>query len=59
MRALVAAGGMTLYTGQIKQLHGEDGVLEGVTMKTADGDIEVARYFAAVFWPDHEAGPGG
>jgi thioredoxin reductase (NADPH) len=42
MRTLVAAGGMTLYTGQIKQLHGEDGVLEGVTMKTADGDIEVA-----------------
>ncbi len=39
MRTLVAAGGMKLFTGQIKALHGEDGVLESVTIKTADGDI--------------------
>jgi|GEM_PF-5724723 len=37
IRTLVAAGGMKFFTGQIKALHGEDGVLESVTIKTAGG----------------------
>ncbi len=42
MRTLVAAGGMTLYTGQITALHGEDGHLHSVTIKTADGETDVS-----------------
>ncbi len=41
MRTLVAAGGMTLLTGQIKALHGEDGILEGATIKNADGEMHM------------------
>lgn len=42
MRTLVAAGGMTQFTGQITALQGEDGMLESVTMKTADGESTIA-----------------
>ena len=42
MRALVEAGAMDLLIGQVTELRGEGGVLDGLTVKTADGDVEVA-----------------
>ncbi len=39
MRTLVAAGGMQLLTGQIASLYGDDGVLEGVKIKTKEGEM--------------------
>jgi thioredoxin reductase (NADPH) len=42
MRDQVAAGGMVLHTGQIKALHGNDGMLEAVTLKTAEGEQRIA-----------------
>jgi len=39
MRALVEAGEMDLVIGQVSGLDGEDGVLEGITVKTADGPV--------------------
>jgi len=38
MRELVAAGAMRLIIGQVKALHGDDGQLEGATVKTKAGD---------------------
>ncbi|MGI9405438.1 MAG: NAD(P)/FAD-dependent oxidoreductase [Hyphomicrobiaceae bacterium] len=38
----VAAGDMTFHIGQVTQLHGANGQLEGVTIKTGDGEIEHA-----------------
>ncbi len=46
MRALVEAGKVNLITGQITDLHGEDGVLDKVTVKNLEGeliDVEVDR----------------
>ena len=41
MRALVDAGDMSLHLGQVTELHGSDGQLEGVTVKGADGDFHL------------------
>jgi thioredoxin reductase (NADPH) len=38
MRALVAAGSMQLLIGQVTGLHGADGILEAVTVRTKDGE---------------------
>ncbi len=38
MRALVAAGGMRLVIGQVTALHGSGGRLEGVTVRTKEGE---------------------
>jgi thioredoxin reductase (NADPH) len=40
MRSLVAEGKVRLLIGQMTKLHGEDGKLEAVTVKTADGGEE-------------------
>ena len=40
MQALVASGAMEFHIGQVTQLHGDGGQLQGVTIKTADGDVE-------------------
>jgi thioredoxin reductase (NADPH) len=40
MRTLVAAGGMELIVGQVSALHGEDGVLDHVTIKTKEGEYD-------------------
>jgi thioredoxin reductase (NADPH) len=42
MRALVRDGKVTLLIGQMGALHGEDGVLSGVTVKIKDGETRVA-----------------
>jgi thioredoxin reductase (NADPH) len=42
MRELVASGAMRLLIGQATALHGADGQLEGVTIKTKDGDVPLA-----------------
>jgi thioredoxin reductase (NADPH) len=42
MRALVAEGKMRLMIGQAIGLHGQDGMLERVTVKTADADETIA-----------------
>jgi len=42
MQTQVAAGAMQFHIGQITQLHGDGGHLEGVTIKTAEGDVEYA-----------------
>ncbi|MEZ5847355.1 MAG: NAD(P)/FAD-dependent oxidoreductase [Geminicoccaceae bacterium] len=41
MRALVASGRMSLVIGQIGALHGEAGELEGVTLRTVEGEMEL------------------
>lgn len=41
MRELVAAGSMKLIIGQVKELHGEDGQLGGVTVQTKAGETIV------------------
>ena len=41
MRALVDAGKMRFEIGQVAALKGENGVLEGAVVKTADGEVEV------------------
>ncbi len=41
MRALVAEGKVRLLIGQMAKLHGENGKLEAVTVKTADGEERV------------------
>jgi thioredoxin reductase (NADPH) len=41
MRALVAEGKVRLLIGQMTKLHGENGNLEAVTVKTADGEERV------------------
>ena len=41
MRALVAADRMALHIGQISELHGADGLLEGVTVTSKDGEVLV------------------
>jgi thioredoxin reductase (NADPH) len=41
MRALVAEGKVRLLIGQMTRLHGDDGNLEAVTVKTADGEARV------------------
>jgi thioredoxin reductase (NADPH) len=40
MRALVAEGKIRLVIGQVTKLHGENGNLEAVTVKTSDGTEE-------------------
>ncbi len=42
MRELVAAGKMSLKIGQVTGLKGEAGVLSAATVKTADGEVDVA-----------------
>ncbi len=42
MRALVAEGKVRLLIGQMKTLHGEGGELESVTVKTKEGEEQVA-----------------
>jgi thioredoxin reductase (NADPH) len=42
MRELVEAGEMDLHIGQITQLHGEGGELEGVTIKSPKGETLLA-----------------
>ncbi len=41
MRALVAEGKVRLLIGQMTKVHGDNGVLEAVTVKTADGEERV------------------
>jgi thioredoxin reductase (NADPH) len=41
MRSLVASGAMRLMIGQMTALHGENGVLEAVTIKTKDGEEKI------------------
>jgi len=41
MRSLVDAGGMTFAMGQVSELKGENGVLEGAVIKGPDGEVEV------------------
>ena len=41
MRRLVAEGKVRLMIGQVGALHGTDGYLEGVTIKTKDGDERI------------------
>ncbi len=41
MRALVEAGAMDLVIGQVARLEGEDGMLSGIALKTADGEVTV------------------
>lgn len=40
MQAKVAEGAMQFHMGQVTQLHGSDGQLTSVTIKTADGDVD-------------------
>ncbi|HRD75086.1 MAG TPA: NAD(P)/FAD-dependent oxidoreductase, partial [Hyphomicrobiaceae bacterium] len=42
MRALVAEGKIALAIGQVTELHGADGMLDAVTIKTKDGDSRLA-----------------
>jgi thioredoxin reductase (NADPH) len=42
MRALVGDGKITLLIGQMAALHGEDGALTAVSVKTKDGETRVA-----------------
>jgi thioredoxin reductase (NADPH) len=42
MRMLVDAGAVRLMIGQVSALHGSGGVLEGVTVKTKDGEERIA-----------------
>jgi thioredoxin reductase (NADPH) len=42
MRALVAEGKMRLLIGQVAALHGTGGMLEGVTVRTRDGEERLA-----------------
>ena len=42
MRALVAEGKMKLLIGQMTALHGTNGALDGVTVKTKDGEQKLA-----------------
>ena len=42
MRALVAEGAMDLAIGQVSGLHGHDGALEAIDVKTASGEMRVA-----------------
>lgn len=42
MRTLVAEGKMSLRIGQVTALHGADGQLSGATVKTKDGEEELA-----------------
>ncbi len=42
MRELVAAGKMNLHIGQVTNLHGADGVLSGVSVKSKEGEFDVA-----------------
>jgi thioredoxin reductase (NADPH) len=42
MRRLVAEGKMTLLIGQLGELHGENGILEAVTVKLKDGNRRLA-----------------
>lgn len=41
MRSLVDAGEMTFAMGQVSELKGENGVLEGAVVKGPDGEVEV------------------
>lgn len=41
MRALVEQGAMELFIGQVTELQGDDGQLSGVSIKTADGPVQV------------------
>ena len=41
MRALVAEGKVRLLIGQMTKVHGDNGVLEAITVKTADGEERV------------------
>jgi len=42
MRELVAAGKMNLHIGQVTNLHGNDGVLSGASIKGKEGEFEVS-----------------
>ncbi|WP_108883161.1 NAD(P)-binding domain-containing protein [Anderseniella sp. Alg231-50] len=42
MRELVAAGKMDLHIGQVTNLHGNDGLLSGASVKGKEGEFEVA-----------------
>jgi thioredoxin reductase (NADPH) len=41
MRGLVESERMALHIGQISELHGPEGELEGVTVKSKDGEVLV------------------
>ncbi len=58
MFELVGAGEMSLHIGQISQVHGADDRLEGVTVKSPDGEILVAcDTLLAFFGLKMELGP--
>jgi thioredoxin reductase (NADPH) len=42
MRALVGAGKIALLIGQMAALHGEDGVLTGISVKLKDGETRIS-----------------
>jgi thioredoxin reductase (NADPH) len=42
MRALVAEGQMTLRIGQVSELHGSDGQLDGATIRSKEGEERIA-----------------
>jgi thioredoxin reductase (NADPH) len=42
MRKLVEAGAVRLMIGQVSALHDSDGALDGVTVKTKDGEERIA-----------------
>jgi thioredoxin reductase (NADPH) len=42
MRGLVSEEKVRLLIGQVTQLHGADGALDGVTVRTKDGEVRVA-----------------
>jgi thioredoxin reductase (NADPH) len=50
MRALVEAGAIDLITGQVTELLGEDGVLHGAQIKTAEGESELAFDYLLPFF---------
>jgi thioredoxin reductase (NADPH) len=58
MRALVDADRMALHIGQITELHGADGLLEGVTVTSKDGEVLVpCDTLLAFFGLKMELGP--
>jgi thioredoxin reductase (NADPH) len=42
MRSLVAEGGLQLVIGQVTSLHGGDGILEGATVRSKEGERRLA-----------------
>ena len=58
--SLADAGKLTFHIAQITELHGENGQLTGVTLKSKDqGEFQIGlRHPVAVLRSDDEAGPG-